>query len=978
MAFARTFTTDDKAVKFDFSFQKGEGGELLMDISICWSYRPEDTYKMSRRNAGGKLEFDHFFQTGERVYGSIKGISFFDQSVTDNAALWGDFFYRYRNMDLGHFEGVMVSFPRSGDAWTQSEPHIPEPIDPPDSVDSGAAPATVNLPDMGPTNDRGSSSGDLFSYIYIHGWPELDPRDRTTRFLWYKPGTSASGDNNLFQTLTDLKQAKASREDMVAAARAYVEKENESSTSFFSRLYDLKPPLAHFASACEKGRGEASPGSKDVIGLLNGQTQETLKTYLESTEYQNELHEAWQSWFALVVLAGYRVEHFQHLTLLLTFANVLEAVVLNEQTTDLDRLLWAHVVLPSEVFPLPPYKDLDNAATIQGLDTFAIGDLQMVRQSLDRYEAGEIAYIVNLMQGERKEVVRRKRHLQQTVEEHGNRRGNRQENGETENNQNLRKEVKTTMCKHALDHAYNGFDTSYGPPTTAKLDGSYTVTISPEEPGSEERTRFAREIISRTANRISERVSQVRTTTILQETEEVETSTYDNSQGNGPMIGVFRWVNKVYSAHVVNYGSRLLLEMVIDQPASHYEGGISDLAGKSVYEPEAPYDLGLTSYTVLNEELYAKLAARYELEELEPPPSKTRMVTTTLQSEAEKNLNIPEGYQAQGGVVTCVIPKDMANPDVQGIVGSSLFQFTESGSKPLVFAMEEDSIPMALLSQSNTAKAGADGSALTTSSNIAIAGDVVVTVEVACQLSSQALAQWQVRAYRSIIKAYETVRERYNKKVGITKDDEADPLPKWAEIERHEIRKGCLQILLNHYQDPSPHVEALGAGRSPGMVFRHNLESMLEWDEFSYTLHADWSDRFAEDGDGKGTQGDSHDWSRQGGKEGSFPYFLQAQFARVLLPVKPAYNLAILYFLNSGTLWLGPSVEPPVHEADVTLVNELKRLPQDGERIQGNPWEFSIPTTMQILHQGDLTSIAHTHKSQPEENPPPTAYLEPA
>ncbi len=125
MVFARLFTTDDRAVRFEFDFERDESGELLLDVTIRWSYREDDTYRISRRNAGGMLIFDHTFGAGDRIHGHLKGINFFDSSVEDNAAVWGDFFYRHRNRDLGHFEGVMVSFPRDGVVFPDDE--APEP-----------------------------------------------------------------------------------------------------------------------------------------------------------------------------------------------------------------------------------------------------------------------------------------------------------------------------------------------------------------------------------------------------------------------------------------------------------------------------------------------------------------------------------------------------------------------------------------------------------------------------------------------------------------------------------------------------------------------------------------------------------------------------------------------------------------------------------------------------------------------------------
>ncbi|MDJ0835826.1 MAG: hypothetical protein QNK37_04870 [Acidobacteriota bacterium] len=938
--FTRAFSTEDKAVQFDFTFNIGPTGAIMVSTDVRWAYRSDDVWKISPRSLEGNIPLEHTFQTGDRVYGSLKGISFFDQSSTDNAAIWGDFNYRYGNQDLGHFEGVMVTFPRDFEGTDTVEADI---------VDEDEK--TSELPAPLVTEDKAAASiqrmdeyKDLFSYIYVHGWPEVGALDKEIHYVWYPTDRFASLTPNLFAQLTALDE-KDKRKAAVAAACDYVKQEAGTEGIFSGSLQSLSQPLAAFSAAYERclalDRVDAA-AIMEVTASFGKYDSAFLTTYLADPKYTRDLNRIWQCFLALVVLAGYRTGMLRILSLTIVFANLLEAIVLRKEEKYCDALLRAHIALPDPLFPLPPHEGMETARVkdgVSGIETFAIGDLQMVKQRLIRYEAGEIARIVNLMRGERKEVVRRKRKTTRTVEERATARDRAEENAETENNHNLRQEILNTMCDHMVKHQYEGFKTSYGPPTTATLDGSFTISLTPtpDKPGKEEKTRFAREIVTRAANRITDRVNEVRTVTTLDETEEMETSIYDNSTGTSNLVGVFRWVNKIYLADVVNYGNRLLLELMLKDPASHYEGGESDIAGEAVYEPLSPADLEVNSYQDLNAENFAELAARYQMRDMEPPPAAQRIVTTTLQNESEKQIPVPKGYLAGIATVSCALPPDMDSMEIQVVVGTKIFQFTAGGSKSMALSREDTDIPVVLPGQSKEQEAG----------------NLVVTVEVVCELSGTALNQWQVRAYTDLMRAYEAVRNQYDRRIGLHGPKGRDK-PDWSALERREIKRGCMNLLLDRYQDPAACVEVIGARVSPGQVFTHRLEGMFEWPEMSYTLHADWGDPNAGDGDGKGTQGDAHDWSRSGGEEDSFGYFLQAQIARVLLPVKPTFNLAVLYYLSSGTLWMGPLPLVPVHLQDITLINELERMPPNGEYTRTeNSWEFSIPTTMQILEPND-------------------------
>jgi hypothetical protein len=93
---------------------------------------------------------------------------------------------------------------------------------------------------------------------------------------------------------------------------------------------------------------------------------------------------------------------------------------------------------------------------------------------------------------------------------------------------------------------------------------------------------------------------------------------------------------------------------------------------------------------------------------------------------------------------------------------------------------------------------------------------------------------------------------------------------------------------------------------------------------------------------------------RHGDADELFTAFLEAREARVLLPVRPDFELVIPWLLACGEIWPGAPELAPAHADSVALINDLKRLAADPEapRPDGEPWRVTVPTTMVYLEHG--------------------------
>jgi hypothetical protein len=86
-----------------------------------------------------------------------------------------------------------------------------------------------------------------------------------------------------------------------------------------------------------------------------------------------------------------------------------------------------------------------------------------------------------------------------------------------------------------------------------------------------------------------------------------------------------------------------------------------------------------------------------------------------------------------------------------------------------------------------------------------------------------------------------------------------------------------------------------------------------------------------------------------------FADFLRAGAARVVFPVRPGFEVAILHYLETGEIWNGgppPDLTSPMYVSIVKEIEEATGAPGDEVPV-GDPWEVHLPTTLVRLRPND-------------------------
>lgn len=927
---------------------------------MYWRAHKNDLRVFEIPDSGQPVSIDSWFVSTASVNGYLKMVP-----TAGGWGVYGDFEYIVagEGTDYDRFEGLLVILQYD---WVPIIPPTPN----------------FPIPDPAPGPDPAipiiREEQDLFPYVYLRKWPTIRPYDLLTQFVQYQPETASPPVASLYRQL--LSAYPSGRAAMESAALQYI----DTSPDFVQTLHGMGAGIAHFPQIHELAGMYPNLTQRELLEIaaqILGMDESNLIDLLISAPHRRHMEQIWQSYFALVVILGYRHELLEDFTrVIVTDHALVNLFVLKRFPTEdqvAKRLMQASILLPvfqpqnasppgGKLFPLPPYQPAGKAAS--PIDVYAIGDLQMVRQELIRYEAGDIAYIENVLKGERKEITRRK--LNRIAESTGSVDSSEQntDNESAENQIDLLNETSITLAGMGLKTDYGSVAVSSAFPPV--LSGSWTQTWTPDnqnQPG-EKVSRFAKDILNRTLGRIQKKISRTRTFSSLNESEETVSSIFDNMGSDNNVMGIYRWLNKVYAARVVNYGNRLVIEFSINNPAASFirsEEKLRDISWERPVPPEelpAPYTL--KNYTDVNPRNYAALLARYGVADMEAPPPPVRSASLTLLNEGQNAVLIPSGYLAKKAFVTAVFPDGYAGT-VRGLVGKGAFGFSagkDSLTRPVVVLGQPDengkeypSVEIDLNDEDATVPVVVLGNP-TPASPPANPDNAAVVVEVNCKLSPETLDVWKIKTYDAILRGYREQSAAYFHRATLAAvpGEKPNRPVQFRQIERNALKNDCVNALFDRYTQQVGSASSPPVERNDQARFIRFFDQVFDWREMTW-LYTGYSPAQP--------QGNSVAFSNAADSdpESRFAEFLQAGQAQVFVPVRPGYFLIVLYFLRSGMLWQPGQSFCPVNPDDVSLASELKILESagDNERWESEPWEIRVPTTMVVLDESTDLRIHH-------------------
>lgn len=637
-----------------------------------------------------------------------------------------------------------------------------------------------------------------------------------------------------------------------------------------------------------------------------------------------------------------------------------------------------------------------------------VAELIIVEQRLSRYEMGEIAHIENVLLKEKRE--RSYRNLK-TIEE--------TRLIETESTEENVKDLATTDRYELQSEAQNiinenasfqaGATISYdGPTVDATADASYATSTSSQE-SNRLSSNYAREITMRAANRVETRKLQRTLRRTAEETEEIIAHEFDNKDGTEHVSGIYRWVDKIYEAQMVNYGKKKILEFIIPEPAAFLRFASSQSLNSEelhIVRPDPPGSCMSDGKTFqplrvedIKPETYLFWVAAYNVENVTPPPSSIMIVSASLVNsggegemrnvhfrDAETAASETITYPTWNGTTTVPAPadallttwagassKDVPIPD--GYIPNQAYVNLkgQQGFKKATLTVQIQDKEV-----SNKDIGGGDFVPLTNVKTASVPFTVEsfgfalyeVIVNIFCIRSIEKLQEWQLETFRAIMNSYNDQRSRYYAAVeaakirsGFNPIQGKNPIIN-RETEKLELKKGAISILtgqrfedfnavtLNAAPHGFPEIDFEEA-KAEGDYIKF-FEQAIDWNNMTYLFYPYfWSNK--------------KEWlmlSRIDDADPLYTRFLQAGSARVQVPIREGFESAILSFLSGAKIWNGKGefvIDDKIDPDLLSIAEEFKS--QSGNNsIIGKGTLMVIKGSRQV--QGNETDFSNDDKNR--------------
>jgi len=530
------------------------------------------------------------------------------------------------------------------------------------------------------------------------------------------------------------------------------------------------------------------------------------------------------------------------------------------------------------------------------------GDLLVARETLVGYDAREIAHIENILPGETK--LRELNRLSKTEEI---------QETETITEKESEKDSQTTDRYELQAESQETISQNFAITAGVNTSGQYGLThvdtsLDSAFSQSESRSRSssidtAREIVTKAVERTFERVRNLRRLTITEEIREINRHKLSNVGGPptpAAISGMYLWVEKIQKVELRHYGTRMMVEFHIPEPAvSLHERKVAS----SVRKRLPPFNVSPSGVQPGN---YMCLAQRYGALDVEPPPTLYIEVGWGWVSKTNEDdeqwgedqftsmISIPAGYRPLGAKV--------AWSGLRGKTENREFNFAFSvGGKSEGIehtVVTYDGVVLRLPTTSDWPQ----GVPVSGRIHGSWDGAMYVQVTLSCMRTSEALDAWRLRIWQALRAGYEALERKaaqeeqqqaYQRSL-LGPDITEGPAVENRSIERAELQKWAIKSMrlvpqnfnaieqVGEFQEISP---VYADAQAPIVRF---YEDAFEWELMNYFLYPyHWARRAS--------------WRMRtdaAAVDPQYQAFLQAGAARVIVPVTPGFEDKVAWFLD--------------------------------------------------------------------------------
>ncbi len=626
-------------------------------------------------------------------------------------------------------------------------------------------------------------------------------------------------------------------------------------------------------------------------------------------------------------------------------------------------------VISDKEFEEPIYYEISN---------IGVADYRRVEQQLCCYIPGEVSHVENILAKEYKEKTTRSLMRTESVTDVNQEKEIEQS---SDTSTTTRNELSTEVAEvinsdRASDY---GFGAQAGGDYSkfhfsASVSGDFSSSRSTSDSNVEARN-YAEDVTIRALEKVIQKTTIRRTSSIIREFEETNRHGFDNREGTNHVTGVYRWIDKVFKNRLINYGKKLICEFMIPEPARFYKlaiiieaeenesnapsnGGSTGNAGVNV-KPKPLSEFRINSHKDINEDNYSTIASHYGVSglqiPLDPSTSSSKSYSGGKNSMTFSDLVVKDGYEISALRFKGSVIKKKKGTITISSCGKSQKISSKGKNKEI--------------NASWSGMSGIEGNvSVAVSTHKVKSWSVSVTID--CTIKSDRHEQWQQDCYTAILDGYERKLREYNDalaaeeaakaaeqvaldtEVNATQDKaESDRNPRFnAQIVNTELKRLCIELMTsrfnlpqgkNFYQEGTCNIPSLPSELDL-TNYKHQVlffEQAFDWNlmtkQFFSYFWADkcqWKELF------QSTDSKDH----------MFQAFLQSGIAKVLIPIKEGYEAKVGFFMETGEIWNGTRLLIDTEgETYQSLIHEMNII--DG--FVEEEWETIVPTSLTIVQE---------------------------
>jgi hypothetical protein len=619
---------------------------------------------------------------------------------------------------------------------------------------------------------------------------------------------------------------------------------------------------------------------------------------------------------------------------------------------------------------------------------FFVADLRVVEHQTVGYLPGEIAHINNTQPGEINTRVTRRL---KKVESYESLISEQEVFNETDTQStekfSLESEASRVQEEESSWNVNAKVSTKWGFPmgsVTASVDGGFATSNSTTTSNSNAQ-QYAKELVTRTIDRVSNKVKLERSLKTIEEFEETVTHVIDNS-GNGTKSYVYRWLNKLTRATLKNFGKRLIFQFDIAHPAHFYLRRSIQSPTGTVDIPKDPRKDEAVKLTIdsINRYNYLTLAEKYNAK-VDAPPAQTILVTDIFQSTGEgklisKQVPIPKGY-------ACYEAKILGQYDDP--VGSWNGVRIQVGLEHLTTWWEQnptthnwESMQGRMMFNSYHFWAGMHGETDNLPVTIRHPKDgFIMNLEVKCWVTQELELEWKKKTYAAILEGYEAMKQQAESQMSDWNPNIPGLNPSKKEgVILEELKKEVIRKMnrCTPFTVPGWNGDNFELGKeydanccldNRNGEHARFLESVIDWANMTYEFHPYF---YANHNDWNALLDLSDD-------DPHFEAFMKASYATVRIPIHRDSEkeiAAINYIMNNvigNYLTVPASMQPIIAELSNEPVT-LFTYDVDGNEIPAPTTTvdlgiFNMPTDLVILECGTTNGVKPIGFPQSTDDP---------